>query len=81
MPDRRSDVWTKAVPTEDGYYWHRESIAHEAVIRVVYRGIVKHGLDTRGRAESYGGEWFGPLQKPGGDAIENCPPESDDVPF
>lgn len=72
MLDTDALFWRKAPPTEDGYYWHREDISYEAVIRYVFRGLVKHGIDVRGEVASYGGEWYGPLQEPGGGAIENC---------
>ena len=72
---RRSDCWTKEPPDQDGWYWHRESIAHKAVIRYVRGGSVYLGLHRIGPVQTFGGEWYGPLQEPGGDAIENCTEE------
>jgi hypothetical protein len=73
QPQRRSDVWTYVAPKEDGYYWHRTGIEHFAVVRYVRDGAVFFGSTVIPRAETLGGQWFGPLKEPGGDAIENCP--------
>ncbi len=64
-------TWTKQPPTEDGYYWHRDSIEQHAVIRYVVSGKVRHGVNTVGTIDDYGGEWWGPLPEPGGDAVED----------
>lgn len=66
--------WTKKTPTEPGYYWWREDIAHHA--RIAYftedrRMILMGWLDSQSPA-AFLGEWYGPLQEPGGDAVENC---------
>ena len=63
-------VWTKYPPTMDGWYWHRKDISCEAGMAYVRDGHVV-GTGWRHPVESAGGEWFGPLQAPGGDAVEN----------
>ncbi len=68
--------WTKKTPTEeDGYYWWRENISYIAKIVSIQDGRLYRigiGFDNSRSPAIYGGEWFGPLQEPGGDAIENC---------
>lgn len=63
--------WTKKAPTEDGWYWWREDISrHGAVLRVVDDRVYLAGCPFP--LSDFGGEWYGPLVEPGGDAIENC---------
>lgn len=73
--------WTKRTPAEPGWYWWRKDISHHAeVVQVGYhagsaalrvsRSCVSHTTPL----VITGGEWFGPLREPGGDAVENCGP-------
>ena len=64
--------WTRQPPTENGYYWHREDISRYGVIRYIQHGKVYFGGHFVGDAEGYGGEWWGPIEEPGGGAIEDC---------
>lgn len=67
--------WTKKPPTDKpGYYWWRLSIAFNAqVVRVSETGkVYSIGCDYWEDISSFDGEWYGPLQEPGGDAIESC---------
>lgn len=51
--------WTTKTPTEPGWYWWRKSIAYHAeIVKVIQCGGV------------FGGQWFGPLQEPGGDVVD-----------
>ncbi len=66
--------WTKAPPTEPGWYWWRNRLGQGYVFEVVdWPG---GGLAVMGQYREYitpaqrGGEWSGPLQEPGGDAEE-----------
>jgi len=64
--------WTTHVPTSPGWYWWRESLAFVALlVRVTECGFhYRAGDDKRHDSASFGGQWYGPLQEPGGDAVE-----------
>lgn len=64
--------WTMRSPTEDGWYWWRPALGCFALILRVQDGWVWEAR-THLPTEGQGGEWYGPLVEPGGDAIENCP--------
>ncbi len=71
--DRRNDVWTKQPPTEPGWYWWRESLPMLGMIVLVSSGKVHsmfHHTPFAEAPELAGGEWFGPLQEPGGGSID-----------
>jgi hypothetical protein len=65
--------WTKKPPAEDGWYWWRRDVARRGRVVRVAAGRVMHPSYGFGWADAQGGEWYGPLQEPGGDAVENCP--------
>jgi hypothetical protein len=67
-------VWTKRAPKMYGWYWWRRSIEfHAEIVQVVPGGGLGACVDGKNiRAVDFGGEWYGPLIEPGGDAIENC---------
>jgi hypothetical protein len=63
--------WTEKLPTDDGYYWWRASARHRGVVLCVCRGAVfdcgsEHLLRP---ISEQGGEWFGPLVEPSGEAV------------
>lgn len=66
--------WTKKVPTKSGWYWWRRDISKGGVIVWVDESgfVPQNHLVPIYSAESFGGQWYGPLQEPGGDAVENC---------
>lgn len=75
--------WTKNSPTEPGWYWFREDMSRSAVIHKVGKWpggglavvLSKRWHDHEVSApENMSGHWYGPLQEPGGDAVENCLP-------
>ncbi len=66
--------WTKKPPTEEGWYWHRADISwHGRILYLSETGFIRLPItleiDTPG---NIGGEWWGPIPEPGGDAVENC---------
>jgi hypothetical protein len=69
-----AETWTKKLPTEQGWYWWRESISFNG--KVVYvtetDSAYLPGDELRHYLTWLGGEWYGPLQEPGGDVNENC---------
>ena len=70
--------WTKELPREPGWYWWRESVAYGG--KVVWLSSQAFVLECNGRrdfAATMGGEWYGPLVPPGGDAIEDCSTQED----
>lgn len=63
-------AWTKAPPTEPGWYWWRENIEYNAVVQwVSSSGAAVAPLGATWQAAEMGGQWFGPLREPGGDAV------------
>lgn len=67
-------MWTKKTPTEPGHYWWRESIGFVPIVFLLdTQGVVRSPFEYSRHADTLGGEWCGPLQPPGGDAVENCP--------
>ncbi len=71
MPDH----WTTQTPTAPGVYWWRPALGDvPTIVRLTVRGWVHvPGIGRGFQPESYAGQWYGPLEPPGGDAIENCP--------
>ena len=65
-------TWAKH-PGFSGWYWWRVSIAHHA--KIVYVSASENVNDVfsfaHHPAKTYGGEWYGPLHEPGGDAVED----------
>jgi hypothetical protein len=69
--------WTKRPPIEAGWYWWRESLAFHARCVWVWRASVApltyYVADRPGftqPVQNQGGQWYGPLQEPGGDAVD-----------
>lgn len=67
MPDQKPLSWTKAEPTETGYYWHRRRKTLE-IVRVIMAQeclAVKPGRDDDVIAVAdMMGEWAGPIPYP-----------------
>ena len=74
--------WTKALPTQPGYYWWREDISCEArsVYVIADLRVFFHGIARPLPVADVGGQWYGPVEAPGGDAIENCWPNDPNGP-
>ncbi len=66
--------WTKKLPTEPGFYWWRDRLGDKPyIVEISAKSrVYVPGISTVYRSDSYGGQWYGPLIAPGGDAIENC---------
>jgi hypothetical protein len=64
--------WTEQAPTQDGYYWWRQAPGWEGSIVWVRQGAV-YWFNCRGAddANGMGGQWWGPIPQPGGDAAED----------
>lgn len=63
--------WSKKTPFKDGWYWWRENIsAKPEIVEIFWLQVVNRAVE--GSVLQMGGQWYGPLQEPGGDAIENC---------
>jgi hypothetical protein len=68
--------WTKKIRTETGFYWWRRSIGRQSEIMFVTKTATLVNIKNGGASHLdlsllVLGEWYGPLQTPGGDAIEN----------
>ena len=74
--------WTKKAPTENGWYWWRPQLSHTAHIVLVSNGRSYDQFTSANwspKPKNRGGEWYGPLVEPGGDAIENCTAQSEEA--
>lgn len=63
-------TWTKEPPTEPGWYWWREDLSYNGmIVWVSSDGKVSRMFAPLWLwlASEMGGQWFGPLQVPGGD--------------
>lgn len=73
-------TWTKATPKADGHYWWRRALGYVGEVVRIEGGIVFSAYRQLGgfldSADRCGGEWCGPIEEPGGDAIENCTSEA-----
>lgn len=61
--------WTTKAPTEDGYYWYRDSKLDDPGIVLVSQfpsgtQICIFGVSRVYPLSSYHGEWYGPLKEP-----------------
>ena len=67
-------MWTKTQPTRGGWYWWRLSVEYGSTIYwVSSEGSVRAMFSLQlCPVAGFGGEWYGPLRAPGGDAVENC---------
>lgn len=65
--------WTKKLPTQPGWYWWRSDISCLGMVVLLSGGLI-HSMfwETPCKPELQAGQWYGPLQEPGGDAVENC---------
>lgn len=71
-------MWTKDVPTQNGYFWWRihESDQAEIVCHAVSKsGLVQiHGDNKIFTAKDLGGEWYSdPIKEPLDSAEKVCP--------
>ncbi len=65
--------WTKEPPTEAGWYWNRKDIScHGSILFLQGTGYIYFPESGEYFTPvNIGGEWWGPIPEPGGDAIEN----------
>ena len=71
---KRLVPWSRAIPTEPGYYWWRENDKSRAEVVFLARPTMGRTLYVEARGAAAGvplplstwakGEWFGPIQPP-----------------